>query len=137
MAAGNRNRAGHEAWTKEEALAILEECRASGLSRPVFAARKGVRVQRLYWWAAKLAKAKAGLARRPEERSLPIAAKPTLQFVPAIIKRRRERREPKPTDSGPVVVHAGTARIEITEPSEVSPAWVAALVRELGRPGCS
>jgi hypothetical protein len=105
-------------WTRAAARAVLEEAARSGLSLRAFALREGIRPRRLYWWKKELA-SDAGVQ------------EPGARLVPAVVT---DRRETKRLVRGAVVVHGGdTPAIEIREPHEVAPAWVAALLRELER----
>jgi hypothetical protein len=109
-------------WTRAEAQRVLDAWLASGLSPRAFATREGIGPSRLYWWAKQLRTTVVRENRAPRAPKL----------VPAIVKMapmislERVR--------GPVVVHspAGMA-IEITKPTEVTPAWLAEVVRELER----
>jgi hypothetical protein len=88
------------------------------------ARREGIRPRRLYWWKKELKRAES---RR--ERSAPAS-----RLVPAVITGVGKPR----AVLGPLVIHVGAPpKIEVTEPSGVSPAWVASLVRELERGACS
>ena len=97
-------------WTEDDARSALEEWRRSGKSIAVFARDRGMSAPRLYWWRRRLSQA---------------LTKPSpISLVPAAI------------------VSAGTAATVIRLPNglaveiastDVSPAWVAALVAELTR----
>jgi transposase-like protein len=111
-------------WTRGEAEAVLRLAASSDLSLRAFARREGIRPRRLYWWKKELKKAASRRGR----------SAPAGRLVPAVIT---DAGKPRAV-LGPIVIHAGAPpRIEVTEPSGVSPAWVASLVRELERGPCS
>lgn len=123
-------------WTRAEAQRVLDAWRSSGLSQQAFASREGIGASRLSYWAEQLRGTETLEKGEPRAAALVPAivkeAPRAAALVPAIVKMAPMVSLGRGT--GPVVVHspAGTA-IEITEPTEVTPAWLAELVRELER----
>lgn len=115
--AGASSRAGQsKRWSREQAAAVLEEWKSSGLSLAAFARERGVVAQRLHWWRARL-----------RGQSAPRAARPGHKLVPAIITG-------VPLLAAPVTVRMTTGEsMEVSEPSSVSPDWVAAVVVAISR----
>jgi len=58
----------HTNWTEVEARAVIEAWKASGLSAYKFSIERGIRNQRLYYWAHKLGE----LGQEDEIRVLPV-----------------------------------------------------------------
>jgi len=99
-----------EAWTDDDARAVLDEWRRSGEPVAAFARRHGLTASRLYWWKKRL--------RVP---ALPSPA-PTLSLVPASIV------------SGEVTLTIRMPGEVAIEVANASPSWTAALIAELARP---
>jgi transposase-like protein len=97
-----------DAWTDDDARAVLDEWRRSGATMAAFARKHGVTAPRLYWWKKKL-----GVG----------SSVPTLSLVPAAIV----------TDGRSEVTIRLPGQVAI-EVANASPNWVAALVAELTRP---
>jgi len=109
-------------WTEAEAQRVLAARAASGLSIWAYAAREGLKPQRLYWWTKRLGK-------REES-----TTEARVRFVPAIVNQVSARGP----ERAPLVVRVGaSARLEIAEPSVVSARWVAEVLTELERIACS
>jgi len=105
-------------WTPEEAAQILAEWKSSGRSLAAFARERGLTVQRLYWWRARIG---GELRGRRRSRAIPSSA----HLVPAVITGA-------PLVAAAVTVRAVTGEsVEISEPSSVPPEWVAALVKAI------
>ena len=101
-------------WTKTEARRVLDLWRQSGLPLDTFAHAHGLVPQRLRRWRPILA-AEGTLA--------------SIALVPAVVVADAL---PAPA-LAPVVVHAARAcTVEVTDPAQVSPHWVAAFVVALG-----
>ena len=98
----------------EEAKEVLSEWRASGLSVKAFAAKTGLRRNRLNWWRKRLGD-------WSEEES-------SLKLVPLI---------PSEVVVSPRMRGAVTMRlpggVELEFDAQLSPEWVAAVVREVAR----
>ena len=99
-------------WTPDEARRVLAACERSGQSTSSFAARYGLKGQRIVWWRARL------------------AANPSVTLVPAIIREVASVAARAPAVS---VIIGAKVRVEVVDPASVSPAWCAALVDELAR----
>ena len=98
-------------WTEADARRVLTEWERSGHSLEAFARSRGLVPQRLAWWRKRLR------ATRPE-------ASTALTFVRATVI------------GAATVVSAAVIRLPhgvVIEIDGVSPAWVAALARELAR----
>jgi transposase-like protein len=103
-------------WTKTDAQRVLAFWRASGRPLETFAHEHGLVPQRLRRW-------RQLLADKPEPAPL--------RLVPAVVVADAPR--PLAPARPPVVVHAARAcTVEVGEPAQVSPEWVAALVLALG-----
>jgi len=103
-------------WTKTDAERVLALWRASGRPLETFAHEHGLVPQRLRRWRQLLT----------DER--PPAP---LRLVPAVVVAEAPR--PLAPARPPVVVHAARAcTVEVAEPAQVSPEWVAALLLALG-----
>jgi transposase-like protein len=102
-------------WTTKDARRALAACDDSGLSVAAFAREHGVKQQRLSWWRKRLGE---------WDRLGPAAGGTSpVQFVPAVVQVSR-------------VAAGGTIAIRVldgvtVEIADVSPQWVAALVRGL------
>jgi len=105
-----------ERWSREQAAAVLEEWKSSGLSLAAFARERGVVAQRLHWWRARL-----------RGQPAPRAVSPEHKLVPAIITGA-------PLFAASVTIRATTGEVvEVSEPSSVSPDWLAAVVVAISR----
>ena len=102
-------------WTKTDAQRVLALWQASGRPLETFAHEHGLVPQRLRRWRQLLT----------DER-----APAPLRLVPAVVVAELPR--PLAAARPPVVVHAARAcTVEVAEPAQVSPEWVAALVLAL------
>lgn len=109
---------GQKHWTTEQAKAVLSEWRASGLSVMAFSEKAGLRRNRLNWWRKRLGDwNEEGV---PSESSLKL-----VPLIPSEVVSPRMR--------GAVTMRLpGGIELEF-EDAQLSPAWVAALVREVAR----
>jgi len=101
-------------WTEADARRVLAEWEGSGKTLEAFARSRGLVPQRLAWWRKRLRVA------RPETNT-------ALTFVPAAV-----------IGAAPTTTATPTAALRlphgmVIEIDGVSPAWVAALARELAR----
>jgi transposase-like protein len=98
-------------WVPDDARRVLDECSRGGTTLAEFARRHGYSAKRLYWWRRRLATEPAELT--------------ALSLVPATV-----------TDRAVAAAAAITIRlpngIGIEAPG-ATPAWIAAVVAELGR----
>lgn len=106
-------------WKTEQAKDVLSEWRASGLSVKAFAAKAGLRRNRLNWWRKRLGDW--------SEEGAP--AESSLKLVPLI---------PSEVVASPRMRGAVTMRLpgglELEfDDGQLSPEWVAAVAREVGR----
>jgi transposase-like protein len=100
-------------WTESDARMVVAAVEASGLTIGAFAKQHALDHQRLRWWIQRFA-----AKREP-------AASPS--FVPVVVRPER--------DDGSVALVVRLApqpSLEIRMPERVSPAWLAAVLRELG-----
>ena len=101
-------------WTKTEAQRVLHLWRASGRPLDTFARAHGLVPQRVRRWRQLLV---------DEQAPAP------LQLVPVVAAPAR----PLLVARSPVIVHAaGPCTVEVTDPTQVPPSWVAALVLAVG-----
>jgi hypothetical protein len=117
--AGQRARAsGWRQWTAERAQRELEDWRGSGRSLDAFARGRGYSAQRLRWWRNRLADWKGDGEQREPPRLVPVA-------VAAAIA----------GDAGATVRIRlpGGLQVDIEDVAAVSPEWLAAFARALGR----
>lgn len=121
--ADKSNRLGERDWTEAEARRVLAACEASGLSKRAFAFREGLRPQRLYWWTKRLALHRASRRRRET----------AMRFVPAVVTAAA----PRPMPRAPITIRIGAKAAMEIDPSAASASWVAAVMTELERIGCS
>lgn len=118
-------------WTEAEARLALVACAQSGLSVRAFSMREGLHPKRLYWWMKRLGlRRNAEAVARPEARRRKRAAESPLGFVPVVVKRSS-------ATAHIVIRREGSTTMEIDASAAVSPAWVAAVMIELERAGCS
>ena len=95
-------------WREDDARLVLGALERSGETMAAFARRHGVKVRRLEYWRDRVAgEDVAGLE------LLPVTVTPSL------------------SSSSVVSVTVGNARVDVAEPSQVEPTWLAALVREV------
>ena len=106
-----------EQWSEGDAREAIAAWAASGESMTGFARRHGVTPQRLSWW-----RLRTNGSREPSRTSLiPV----TVTSSPLVS-----------LGAASVTVTMGDLRIDVEDPSRVSPSWVAALLsamRESGR----
>jgi hypothetical protein len=105
-------------WSEDEARVALAEWHRSGLSLPAFAVANGLHVGRLRRWRQRLSKVRGEVAVNEAE-----SPRPTITFVPVAVTSSA-------TGATVVRVIAGDIAVEVIG---ATPAWVAALVNELGR----
>ena len=101
-------------WTEADARGVLAEWEQSGKTLEAFARSRGLVPQRLAWWRKRLR------AARPETNA-------ALTFVPAAV-----------ISAAPAATATLTAALRLADGMVIeiegaSPAWVAALARELAR----
>lgn len=106
-------------WTADEARRVLAAWRASRLSARAFAREHGLDAQRLSWWRKRL-----GLGPAPRARLDRSGAR----LVPAIVRPAADARD------AVVAVRLPDGIVIEASSTDVSPQWVAALVRELAEP---
>lgn len=106
-----------ERWTAEKASQVLAEWRRSGLSMSAFAARRGLKAQRLSWWKKRLADWNEGDAS---------SSGPAL--VPALVGGDEMGVVPEAV----VRLPAGVV-VEVMSAAAVSPQWLSALAVDLAR----
>lgn len=104
-------------WKREDAARVLSEWASSGESLTAFARRHRLGLHRLQWWRAQLAQA-------PEAHAQAARLIPVVPGEAPLIAIG-------PQTAGAVSVTIGTARIEINDPGQTDPRWLAALVSEL------
>jgi hypothetical protein len=123
-------------WTEEEARRELVACARSGLSVRAFSQREGLRPKRLYWWMRRhgLATIHDAVAQPPEPRRRRRASRRAPRFVPVVVKTRSTS---APATAAIVIRRGGSTTMEIDATASVSAAWVAAVMIELERAGCS
>lgn len=109
-------------WSTEDARRVLASWSASGLSASAFGERHALAAQRLGWWKKRLSDWGEG-----DESQ----AARTQHLVPAIV------RGPAALPSAaPVAIRLGGGIVlEVTDTAVVGPAWIAAVVGALTRPG--
>lgn len=107
---------GQKHWTTEQAKDVLREWRASGLSASAFAARAGLRRNRVNWWRKRL-----------HDWTEEVPLEGSLKLVPLI-----------PSEVIRPRLTAATMRLpgdlELEFDGLPPPEWVAAVVREVARP---
>ena len=100
-------------WTRRDAHRVLALWRQSGQPLQTFARMHGLVPQRLRRW-----------------RDIFVADDQPVTLVPMVVT---EAASVWATAHAPVIVHAGRAcTVEVADPAQVSPHWVAALVVALG-----
>lgn len=104
-------------WKREDAARVLSEWSSSGLSLTAFARRHRLGVHRLQWWRAQLAQA-AGQHAQP------------VRLIPAVPP-RAPLMTIDPSATCAVSVTVGAARVDINDPGQTDPRWLAALVSAL------
>jgi len=112
-ATGRRRR-----WREQDAREVLEQWRRSGESLERFAQTHGLVANRLYRWRARLGDAATT--------TKPVAETASPVFIPVTV------REAMPPSSGLMVTIGESLRVEVSELSSASAAWVAALARAIG-----
>lgn len=128
-----QGRARGKHWTEEEARRVLGARARSGLSVRTFAKREGLRPQRLHWWSSRLGMKGGADAPQTEPRRRRRAQEPAPRFVPVVVRGRSTIALAK----APIVIRHGATTLEVEGCTEVSPAWVAAVMIELERAACS
>jgi hypothetical protein len=98
-------------WTEADARRVLTAWERSGETLEAFARSRGLVPQRLGWWKKRL-------------RALPPETSSALTFVPAAVI--------DPVSSAPVAM-IGLPNGIVIKLESASPAWIAALARELAR----
>ncbi len=116
-------------WRADDARRVLAAWRSSGLSAAEFGRRHEFDEQRLGWWRKRLASSPK--PKRKRKRKVTRA-----RLVPAKLVVAKPLASPggapRPPISG-VVVHVPGGVVVEADSATVSPAWVAALLRELTR----
>lgn len=104
-------------WKRETAARVLSDWTSSGESLTAFARRHKLSLHRLQWWRAQLAQA-------PEPHAQPVRLIPIVPGQAPLI-------DVGPQTAGAVSVMVGATRIEVSDPGQTDPRWLAALVLEL------
>jgi len=104
-------------WKREDAARVLSDWGSSGESLTAFARRHRLGVHRLQWWRAQLAQTVDSDAQ-------------ALRLI-AAVPPRAPLISIGPQAAGAVSVTIGAARIEVNDPGQTDPRWLAALVSEL------
>ena len=113
---------------------MLAACARSGLSVRAFATREGLSPKRLHWWRQRLGGSAGRVALPPKARRRQGAAESPSRFVPVVVTKRSAIAFAK----APIVIRrGGSTTMEFDASAEVSPSWVAAVMIELERAGCS
>ena len=114
-------------WTADDARRVLTAWRTSGLSAAEFGRRHDFDNQRLGWWKKRLASTPSP---KPKRKSTVARAR----LVPAklVVAAPEAAAHPWRSTSAVVVHFPGGVLVE-ADSTTVSPAWVAALLRELSR----
>jgi hypothetical protein len=111
---------GQKHWTTEQAKGVLSEWRASGLAAGAFAKKVGLRRNRLNWWRKRL--------REWSEEQPPAVT--SLKLVPLVPS--EVMASPAQMRGAVMMRLPGGIELEF-EDAQLSPEWVAALVREVAR----
>lgn len=104
-------------WKREGAARVLSDWASSGESMAAFARRHRLGLHRLQWWRAQLAQTADCHAQ-------------AVRLIPAVPRRAPLISIGSPA-AGVVSVTIGAARIEVNDPGQTDPRWLAALVSEL------
>jgi transposase-like protein len=115
---------GKKHWAESDARRVLGEWRRSGKSVTQFARESGLVPQRVYYWLERLDEQRSWSgSRSPEGASgfVPVTLRASLPSVSASTSR-----------SGAVVVTQSGDRIEVSELTVASAAWVTTVARSLG-----
>ena len=105
---------GPEHWQPDDARRVLEDWARSGESMAEFAHRHGVNPQRIAWWRERLASKTSA----------------TVTLVPVTV---RAAGASAPQGAALSLALSDGVRVEVTDPSRVSPQWFAAVVDALSR----
>ena len=97
-------------WTEDEAKAVLDEWKQSGLSGAEFARQHDLVPQRLYWWRERLGESESATF-------LPVVLRPEAALTAL--------------GSRVLITSRGGVRIEVSECDAKTAAWVATLLRSL------
>jgi len=98
-----------ERWNEGDARAALSVWKASGESLSAFAQRYGLTEQRLYWWRTRIAE--TAVPKRVSE-LLPVTVSSSMLSLGTCA----------------IAIMVGDIRIEIDDPSRVTPSWLATLM---------
>ena len=98
-------------WSEAEAQEVLSAVEDSGSTIHAFALEHGLSPNKLYWWRDRLEGSDAAAGPEDVEQ---------LSFAPVVVTGLGRR----PT----VIVRLGEIEIEVIEPSNVDPTWVAQLL---------
>jgi len=106
-------------WKREAAARVLSDWASSGEPLTAFARRHNLSLHRLQWWRAQL-------AQTPELHARAARLIPVVPGQAPLISIDSQT-------AGVVSVTVGAARLEINDPGQTDPRWLAALMSELGR----
>ena len=87
----------------------------------------------IVWWSSRLGMKGGADAPQTEPRRRRRAEEPAPRFVPVVVRGRSTIALAK----APIVIRHGATTLEVEGCTEVSPAWVAAVMIELERAACS
>ena len=104
-------------WKREDAVKVLADCAQSGESLTAFARKHQLGLHRLQWWRAQLAQSPA--------------AKPEAVRLLPVVPRQAPLITLGPSASSAVSVTVGAARIDVSDPLQTDPRWLAKLIAEL------
>jgi transposase-like protein len=105
---------GPEHWKPDDARRVLADWARSGESMAEFAHRHGINPERISWWRERLASKTSA----------------TVTLVPVTV---RDAVTLAPKGAALSLVLADDVRVEVADPSRVSPQWFAAVVDALSR----
>jgi transposase-like protein len=103
-------------WSEADARVVLEAVERSGEPVGAFARRHEIDAQRIYRWRSRLS---ADAIHDGEERA------ETLSFAPVVVTGLG--RAPA------VIVRVGELEVEVHEPQNVDPSWLAEMIAAMGR----
>ena len=103
-------------WKRADAVRVLSDFSRSGLSMTAFSRQHELGLHRLRWWHD-----------RTQDTSVADEQTP-VRLVPATLRRAPLVSIESPATQPRVVVSAGAVRVEILEPHDTDPRWVASLV---------
>lgn len=103
-------------WKRADALRVLLDVSRSGLSMTAFARQHELGLHRLRWWHDRTKNASVADEQTP------------VRLVPATLRRAPLVSIESPATQPRVVVAAAGVRVEILDPHDADPRWVASLV---------